>query len=74
MDDKTLIASYVADEAQRINEKLKKMVSAGETPSDEERDAVIQDIETTLARLESALSNLAVHAEDEEDKHDPIIQ
>jgi hypothetical protein len=58
MDDKTLIAKFAAEETSRINERLKKMVQSDTPPSEEERDAVIGDIEKTLARLQSALSQI----------------
>ena len=61
MDDKTFIAKFVTDEAVRINERLKKMIISGETPSEAERDSVIGDIETTLARLQNALSQGGIH-------------
>lgn len=56
MDDKTFIAAYAAQETLRINERLKQMVQSETPPSEEERDAVIGDIEQTLQRLQSALS------------------
>lgn len=58
MDDKTFIAEYAANEILRINERLKTMVEAKTPPSDEVRDSVISDIENTLRRLQSALSNI----------------
>jgi hypothetical protein len=58
MDDKTFIASYVAKESQRINERLKEMVEAGQPPSEEEREAVVADIEKTLRRMHAALSTI----------------
>lgn len=70
MNDKSLIASYVAGEVERINEKLKKMVQSETPPTDAERDEVIQDIETTLNRLQNALSNLKPGESDEEEDHD----
>ncbi len=70
MDDKTFIASYVASEAERINERLKKMVQSDTQPTDEERDAVIKDIETTLARLQSALSQISIEDLEEDIKLD----
>ncbi len=74
MDDKTFIASYVAGEAERINERLKKMVQSDTQPTDEERDEVIKDIETTLARLQSALSQISIEDLEEEIEHDKIPQ
>ncbi|MEQ1704772.1 MAG: hypothetical protein ABL867_02215 [Rickettsiales bacterium] len=69
MDDKTFIAEYAANEILRINERLKTMVEAKTPPSDEVRDNVISDIETTLRRLQSALSNITENMEDnKEDK------
>ena len=73
MDDKTFIASYVSSEAERINERLKRIMHSDTPPTDEERDEVIKDIETTLARLQSALSQIALE-EAEEREHDKIPQ
>ncbi len=66
MDDKTFVANYVAQEAVRINERLKKIVNAESAPSDEEKDSILADIETTLARLQSAVSHLGTLALQEE--------
>ncbi|NBX03077.1 MAG: hypothetical protein EBR02_03230 [Alphaproteobacteria bacterium] len=66
MDDKTFVASYVAQEAVRINERLKKIVDAESTPSEEEKDSILADIETTLARLQSAVAHLGTLALREE--------
>ena len=74
MDDKTFIASYVAGEAERINQRLKKMVQSDTQPTDAERDEVIKDIETTLARLQSALSQISMEDLEEELEHDKIPQ
>lgn len=70
MDDKTLIAKYTAEETTRINERLKKMLSAEEPPSKEESDAVMADIEQTLARLKSALSFITPEMLDELEEED----
>ncbi len=69
MDDKTFLASYVAKEAQRINERLKALVEGATPPSDAERDAVTQDIEATLQRLQSALSQIESDEEHSDDSH-----
>lgn len=66
MDDKTFVAEYTAGELLRINKRLKDMVESEETPSDEVRDDLILDIETTLARLQSALSHIMEHLDDDE--------
>ena len=69
MDDKTFIAEYAANEILRINERLKTMVESKTVPSDEIRESVISDIETTLRRLQSALSNITEDIEEnKEDK------
>lgn len=70
MDDKTFIAAYVAQESQRINERLKTMLQSETPPSEEERDAVISDMEITLSRLQSALTQIEmlVGQEDVEEK------
>ncbi len=74
MDDKTFIASYVAGEAERINQRLKKMVQSDTQPTDAERDEVIKDIETTLARLQSALAQISMEDLEEEKEYDKIPQ
>lgn len=73
MDDQTFVASYVAQETQRINERLKAMVARGETPSEADREAVVADIETTLERLKSAVTFLQ-QAVDENLPEDTIHQ
>lgn len=67
MDDKTFIAEYAANEILRINERLKTMVESKTQPSEEMRESVISDIETTLRRLQSALSNITVNMEENEE-------
>lgn len=58
MDDKTFIAKYVADESTRVKDRLKAMVESETPPTEEEKTEVMQDIETTLKRLQSALSQI----------------
>lgn len=60
MDDKTLIAEYAANEIVRINARLKEMISSEIPPSEEFRKDVIEDIETTLNRLQRALSHIKI--------------
>lgn len=75
MDDKTLIAKFAAEETTRINERLKKMVQSENPPSDEEKNAVISDIEQTLLRLERALSQITpemLEGLDDEEEKKPI--
>lgn len=67
MDDKTFIAEYAANEILRINERLKTMVESKTQPSEEMRESVISDIETTLRRLQSALSNITENMDDNEE-------
>ncbi|MGE0754083.1 MAG: hypothetical protein AB7L92_02875 [Alphaproteobacteria bacterium] len=75
MDDKTLIASYVAGEAERINQKLKAMMNSETKPTDEQRDEVIRDIEVTLARLQNALSNITLEvSEEDEEEYEQTVQ
>lgn len=73
MDDKTFIAKYAADEATRINERLKKMIDSTQPLSDAEKESVLSDIEATLARLQSALSHITPEmlAEDYKDHGKP---
>lgn len=74
MYDKTFIAKYAADETTRINERLKRMIQSASPPSQEERDAVVADIEQTLARLQSALSQITPEMieELEEEEKKPV--
>jgi hypothetical protein len=72
MDDKTFIAEYVANETVRINSRLKEMVEATEPPSEEMRESVIADIELTLSRLQSALSHIMEHIDEDENKKETI--
>ncbi len=58
MDDKTFIAEYAANEILRINERLKGMIESKTPPTEELRDNVIEDIETTLRRLQNALLHI----------------
>jgi ElaB/YqjD/DUF883 family membrane-anchored ribosome-binding protein len=67
MDDKTFIAEYAANEILRINERLKTMVESKTQPSEEMRESVISDIETTLRRLQSALSNITENMDNNEE-------
>lgn len=53
-----MIAAYVADEMQRINERLRGMIEGAEPPPQELRDDIMQDIETTMKRLQAALSQI----------------
>lgn len=70
MDDKILIAQYAANEILRINERLKGMIEAKIPPSDEVRESVIGDIETTLSRLQRALSMIKIEDIDDDGKED----
>ncbi len=65
MDDKAFIAEYFAKETARINERLKAMVNSDSSPSDEVRDSVIEDIETTLRRLQSSLSYILTNIDED---------
>ena len=58
--DKTLIAEYAANEMLRINARLKEMISSETPPSEELRKEVIEDIETTLNRLQRAISHIQI--------------
>ena len=64
MDDKTLIAEYAANEILRINSRLKEMMTSETPPSDDFRKNVIEDIETTLNRLQRALSHIQIDGTD----------
>lgn len=57
MDDKTMIAAYVAQEMQRVNGRMKEMVE-GKMPTEEERAEVMKDMEETLSRLHRALAQI----------------
>jgi len=58
MDDKTFMAKYVAEETQRINERLKKLVTSNTPPSEEERQAVMEDVGNALSRLKRTLEQI----------------
>ena len=58
MDDTAFVTSFVTQETKRINETLKEMYANGQTPSEEEKNAILADIENTLARLQSAVLHL----------------
>lgn len=66
MEDKTLIAAYVAKEMQRVEKRLKDLTARSVTPSDAEQQEIFQDIETTLNRLQSALAQIPLEETDEE--------
>lgn len=68
MDDKTLIAQYAANEILRINERLKDMVKSKTPPSEEVRESVISDIETTLSRVQRALSMIKIEDTDDNEE------
>lgn len=68
MDDKTFMAKYVADESVRIKERLKNMVESPTPPTEEEKAAVMADLNATLARLQKALSQIALEDADSETK------
>ncbi len=70
MDDKTFVAAYVAKETQRINETLKDMINSPEAPSEETRQAIVQDIETTLERLKSALSQIHLELDESDEEEE----
>jgi hypothetical protein len=67
MDDKTFAAAYVAQELERLNQRVKRTVMAGEIPSAEEKEALTVDIQETLARLEKSLMQVQ-RLVDEEDR------
>ncbi len=70
IDDKVLIAEYAANEMVRINQRLKEMITSEEPPSEEVRQSVISDIETTLSRLQRALSHIEIENDNEEENLD----
>ncbi|MDX1974311.1 MAG: hypothetical protein SFT92_01405 [Rickettsiales bacterium] len=69
MDDRDFITSFAASEMQRINEQLKTLL-ASEVPNEDEKNALIADIEKTLARLTSAISHLTAQAASGDTDHD----
>lgn len=60
MDDKTFTAAFVAQELERLNQRVKSTVMSGAMPSDSEKESLTMDIQETLARLEKAL--IQVHS------------
>ena len=67
LDEKILIAAYVVQESDRINQRLKQMVLSSEAPSEEECNSVMTDIEETLSRLQRALSQVELMEDGDED-------
>jgi hypothetical protein len=65
MDDKTFTAAFVAQELERLNQRVKSTVMAGAMPSDAEKDSLTMDIQETLARLEKALIQVQVMVDEE---------
>jgi len=70
MTEKTLITSYVSAEAERLNKALKEMVDSGHVPTEAEKDALLADMESTLAKLTTALERLTQNMNEEEE--DPV--
>ena len=58
MEDAELVTSFVTQETRRINETLKEMYSRPVPPTEEEKNAILADIENTLARLQSAILHI----------------
>jgi hypothetical protein len=68
MDDKTIIAAYAAQEIERINERLRALVQSSEPASKEVSEALIQEINLTMQRLQAAISHLPQESEEEEEE------
>lgn len=73
MDDKTFIAKYVADESTRIKEQFKKMMLSEIPPTEEEKAVMMEDIKSTLTRLQAALAQVTSETadKDSEDHGEP---
>lgn len=67
MDNKTMVSNYVADESQRLNDSLKEVLGKDRMPTNEEKDALLADMEATLKRLTSALEYLTRQMHNEEE-------
>lgn len=65
MDDKTFLAAYVAKEVQRINERIKKLVTGETPPLEAEKDALVKDVEATLTAMQQLLAQIPVEDEEE---------
>lgn len=66
MEDKTFFAKYIAEESQRLNESLQEMIARGVPPTDEEKEALIKDMETGLSRLTQMITEIQQIVEAEE--------
>jgi len=72
MDNKTFVASYVAQESERINQLLKDIVAKGAPPTEAEKDALFSDMEATLAKLTSALEYISANLDTNEEEEIPV--
>ena len=66
MDDKTFMASYVANETTRVKDKLKAMVERGQPPSEEEKAELMQDMHASFGRLQQMILQLQQMVDAEE--------
>lgn len=74
MDDKTFMAAYVADETVRLKDRLKEMVARGEEPSEEEKEALMNEMQASLSRLQQTLLQIqAIVDEENEEEETPGI-
>ena len=65
MDDKTFTAAFVAQELERLNQRVRSTVMGEHMPSDSEKESLTMDIQDTLARLEKALIQVQVMVDEE---------
>ena len=72
MDNKTFVASYVAQESERINQALKNVLGKEAPPTEAEKDALFSDMEATLAKLTSALEFLTNNLDAMDEKEEPV--
>lgn len=67
------IADHISRESQRLERSVKEMLASERLPTDAEKDALLSDMEQTLAELTAALEmlssslNIPVAAKEEED-------
>ena len=58
MDDKSFTAAFVAQELERLNQRVRSTVMADHVPSEAEKESLTMDIQETLARLEKSLVHM----------------
>jgi len=64
-DGKELVSGYVAEESERLSKALKEIAESGHVPTNEEKDAILADMEETLTKITRALEYMTKNVEEE---------